>query len=378
MCQRLNWNRHRPPGLTPSPPPRAAAGPPPPAATPRLAPVPDLHEMDPNAAAVATPPPAPSSAIGTVSMQAGETRTIRYASRDIPPEVCEAWEQPAVQPAPEPGARIGSYVLQDKLGEGVSCHVYRAWDEARSCPVAVKVINWANVYDRPAALKQMRTEAASLARVKHPQVLRFLDFGFDPRWPYLVTEFFEGRPLGEMLRGGGALPANWALYLVSQMADALGAVWRAGLVHRDVKPDNILVGPNGVGKLIDFGLAKAVRGPSFEARTGPELAGTAAYIAPEQAKDASTVDHRADIYSLGVTLYEALTGRLPFEGRNRVQVIFQHLNAAPVPPTQRADGIPPLASDLCLWMLSKDPADRPQNADELRQAFDTVTGITRA
>ena len=157
-------------------------------------------------------------------------------------------------------------------------------------------------------------EAAALARVKHPLVVRFLDFGFDPRWPYLVTEFFEGRPLGELLRDGGALPPEWALYLISQMADALGAVWQAGLVHRDIKPDNILVGPNGNAKLIDFGLAKADALEAARERTGPELAGTAAYLAPEQAKDASLVDHRADIYSLGVTLYEALTGRLAVRG----------------------------------------------------------------
>jgi serine/threonine-protein kinase len=240
--------------------------------------------------------------------------------------------------------------------------------------VALKILNWANVYDRAAAMKQLRMEAAALARVKHPRVVRFLDFGFDPRWPYLVTEFFEGRPLGELLRSGGALPAEWALFLISQMADALGAVWRAGLVHRDIKPDNILVGPNGNVKLIDFGLAKADALEASRARTGPELAGTAAYLAPEQAKDASVVDHRADIYSLGVTLYESLTGRLPFEGRNRVQVIFQHLNTPPVPPIQRAEGIPPLLSDLCLWMLAKNPEDRPQNYDELSQALQTVTG----
>jgi serine/threonine-protein kinase len=310
----------------------------------------------------------PAAAAPTVSVQVSDTQALGFPRREVVVD-----EGPPALP-PEVGDHIGPYLIQEKLGEGVSCHVYRGWDEARSCPVALKVLNWANVYDRAAAMKQLRTEAAALARVKHPQVIGFLDFGFDPRWPYLVTEFFEGRPLGELLRGGGALPPAWALYLVSQMADALGAVWQAGVVHRDIKPDNILVGPNGVGKLIDFGLAKARR-PNPEAE--PELAGTAAYIAPEQARDASLVDHRADIYSLGVTLYEALTGRLPFEGRNRVQVIFQHLNTPPVPPAQRVPGIPPLASDLCLWMLSKDPAERPQNYQELRQAFDTVMGTGR-
>lgn len=321
---------------------------------------------------------APDAAAGltaTMSSQSGNTHTLSYVQRD-------QGEQPSgrLEPLPLPpevGTQVGTYLLQEKLGEGVSCHVFRGWDESRSCPVALKIINWANVYDRSAAMKQLRMEAATLTRVKHPLVVRFLDFGFDPRWPYLVTEFFEGRPLGELLRAGGALPPAWALYLISQMVDALGAVWQAGVVHRDIKPDNILVGPNGTGKLIDFGLAKADAIQANQAKAAPEMAGTAAYLAPEQAKDAGSVDLRADIYSLGVTLYEALTGRLPFEGRNRVQVIFQHLSAQPVPPSQRVPGLPSLASDLCLWMLTKDPAERPQNYSELRQAFDTVMGVTR-
>lgn len=309
-----------------------------------------------------------------------QTQSIKASETFVAPPASTASGQasdplespPANAPPPEPGTRIGPYVLQALLGRGVSCFVYRGWDEAHSCPVAIKVVNWENVYDRTAALRQMRTEAASLARIKHPSVIRFIDFGFDPRWPYLVTEFFDGRPLGELLREGGALPPVWSLFLISQMVDALGAVWRAGLVHRDVKSDNILVGASGAGKLIDFGLAKAECLQARRERSGPELAGTAAYLAPEQAKDASVVDHRADIYSLGVTLYESLTGRLPFESRNRMQAIYHHLHTSPTPPIQLVRDLPPLASDLCLWMLSKSPEERPQTYEELRQAFDTV------
>jgi serine/threonine protein kinase len=272
---------------------------------------------------------------------------------------------------PQVGDRIGPYLLRQRLGAGVSCHVFRGWDGPHACPVALKIVNWENVYDRPAALKQMRTEAAALARVKHPRVVRFIDFGFDPRWPYLVTEFVEGRPLGDLLRTGGALPTQWATYLISQVADGLGAVWKAGLVHRDVKPDNILVGPDGAAKIIDFGLAKA---PVLRATNQglPELAGTAAYLAPEQAKDASVVDLRADIYSLGVTFYEALTGRLPFEGKNRVQMLFHHMNTPPTSPSKLVPEIPELVSDICLWMLAKNPDERPQSYRELREAFATV------
>ncbi len=300
----------------------------------------------------------------------GGTQTVRHhPDRELPPY---GDDDAPTAPPPETGDLLDHYRLQDRLGAGVSCVVFRGWDESNQCPVALKIVNWQNVFDRPAALTQMRTEASCLARVKHPRVVRFIDFGMDPRWPYLVTEFVEGRPLGELVRTGGALPVEWAVYLTSQTVEALGAVWRAGLVHRDIKPDNVLVGPNGIVKLIDFGLAKAAVLQANREQQGPELAGTAAYLAPEQARDASLVDLRADIYSLGVSFYEALTGRLPFDARNRIQMIFQHMSSPVVPPSDRNPVVPPLVSDLCLWMLAKHPDERPQSYDELRHGFDTV------
>jgi serine/threonine-protein kinase len=281
----------------------------------------------------------------------------------------------AVPPSPPPeiGDRVDHFTLKSRLGAGVSCFVFRGWDEAADRSVALKIVNWANVFDRSAAMRQMRTEAAALSRVKHPRVVQFIDFGFDPRWPYLVTEYIEGQSLGQLHRSGG-LPLDWSLYITSQVVDALGAVWQAGLVHRDIKPDNVLVGPDGAAKLIDFGLAKSPALQAMHEQTGPELAGTASYLAPEQAKDASVVDLRADIYALGVTFFEALTGRLPFEGKNRIQMIFHHLNTVPPAAMSINPKVSPLVSDLCGWMLAKNPAERPQSYEELRSAFDTVIG----
>ncbi|MGL6073529.1 MAG: serine/threonine protein kinase [Fimbriiglobus sp.] len=301
------------------------------------------------------------------------TETEDYTHRNDLEDRAENAAQMQAAVNPEVGDRTGQYVLQERLGAGVSCFVFRGWDEHNLCPVALKIINWSNVYDHGAAMKQMRTEAAALARVKHPRVVRFIDFGFDPRWPFLVTEFVEGRTMGELIRGN-PLPVEWACYLISQVVDGLGAVWRAGLVHRDIKPDNVLIGPNGVAKLIDFGLAKAPVLQAAQGQTGPELAGTASYLAPEQARDASVVDLRADIYSLGVTFYEALTGKLPFESKNRMQMIFHHLNTPPVPPMEKVPEIPQIVSDVCMWMLAKNPEERPQTYDDLRNAFDTIMG----
>ena len=282
-------------------------------------------------------------------------------------------EPPPTGPPPAVGNILDRFTLTRSLGTGSSCFVFQGWDQATNESVAVKIVNWANVHDRSAAMRQMRTEAAALARVKHANVLRFIDFGIDPRWPFIVTEFLDGAPVGSLLRDGGQLPLDWATYILSQVVDGLGAVWKAGLVHRDIKPDNILVGAHGITKLIDFGLAKQPILQAMAGQTGPELAGTASYLAPEQARDASIVDLRADVYSLGVTFYEMLTGRLPFEARNRMQMIFHHLNTPPVPPNVHNPAIPPLVADLCMWMLMKSPTERPQDYEELRQAFDAVT-----
>ena len=330
-----------------------------------------------------TPPPQPSplpdvapDVADTIRGQNEDTKSIRNLRREIADHLAtQDAEVPTDVPPPAAGDVLGTVRLTESLGAGASCFVFRGWDDATQAAVAVKIINWANVFDRQAAMRQMRTEAAALARVKHPRVVRFHDFGFDPRWPYLVTEYVDGRPLGDLLRGGGPLPLEWSVYIISQMVDALGAVWKAGLVHRDIKPDNILVGASGAAKLIDFGLAKQPVLQAMAGQTGPELAGTASYLAPEQAKDAGVVDLRADVYSLGVTFYEALTGRLPFDGRNRVQQIFHHLNTVPPSPKQFNPSVPPLVADLCLWMLVKNPAERPQDYDELRQAFDAVAGV---
>ncbi len=322
-------------------------------------------------------PPQSTPADETIQNAGEDTRSIQLQNRTVPEPPPEA-ESPPEAPVPKTGDTIGPIVLEQALGSGASSYVFRGWNQSTQSHVAVKVLNWANVVDRNAAMRQLRIEAVTLARVKHPRVLQFIDFGYDHRWPYLITEFIDGQPLGELLRSGGTLPLAWSMYIFNQVVDALGAVWKAGLVHRDIKPDNILVATNGMAKLIDFGLAKQPLLQANSGQVGPELAGTASYLAPEQAKDASVVDLRADIYSLGVTFFEALTGQLPFAGKNRVQMIYHHIHTAPINPCTIAPDLPPLIADLCLWMLVKNPAERPQNYEELRAGFDAVQSTVTA
>ena len=326
-----------------------------------------------------TPPVLPSvdrNVTDTIRGQNEDTKSIRDIRQALIEAAGDESETPppvGTVPQPAVGDLVDDFVLTELLGAGVSCFVFRGVDRAANRQVALTIINWANVYNRTAAMRQMRTEAAALARVKHPRVVQFIDFGFDERWPFLVTEFVEGQSLGELIRAGGSLPVEWAVFITSQLTDALGAVWKAGLVHRDIKPDNVLIEGDGAVKLIDFGLAMQPVLQAMVASTGPELAGTASYLAPEQAFDASVVDLRADIYALGVTFYEMLTGKLPFDGRNRIQMIAHHLNTNPAPPQQINPKVPALVNDLCLWMLAKNPQERPQNVEELRDALNAVT-----
>ena len=285
-------------------------------------------------------------------------------------------------PAAAAGARAtgsGRTSSRTKLGEGVSCFVFRGWDERPPCPVALKIVNWANVYDRPAAMRQMRTEAAALARVKHPRVVRFIDFGFDPRWPYLVTEFFEGRPLGELLRAGGALPPEWALYLISQMVGrASGRSGRPGWSTGTSSRTTSWSARTGSAKLIDFGLAKA---DALQATARADRPGTGRHgrvprpgAGEGRQPGGPPGGHllaRRDVLR-GAHRPAAVRGPEP-----RADDLPTPEHAAGAAGQRVAGRCPPLVSDLCLWMLAKNPAERPQNYDELRQAFDTVIGVSR-
>src|SRR6266540_5006027 len=202
----------------------------------------------------------------------------------------------------------GRYLIVEPLGRGGMAAVYRGTDRVLGRTVAIKVLNPELAEDQR-FVERFRHEARAAAALNHPGVVGVFDTGSDGDQHYIVMEHLEGRTLAEVLRDERLLPPERALSIAAEVAEALEAAHRAGLVHRDVKPSNVMIMPNGTVKVMDFGIARAAAGASFT-QTGMVM-GTATYFSPEQARS-DPVDARSDIYSLGAVLYEMLTGRPPF------------------------------------------------------------------
>jgi serine/threonine protein kinase len=270
---------------------------------------------------------------------------------------------------PRPGDVLGKYQLLDVLGQGGSCRVYRGKHTRLPIQVAVKVLNSELASDQT-LLAQLRDEAALLAGLNHPNIVRLWDFDDEGKHPYIVTELVDGRTLAELIEQSGPLMPDWAVYIMAQVVEGLAAAHQLGIVHRDIKPGNILLTKDGKAKLVDLGLALVQRAKAGPARpeltpTRSHIMGTAAYIAPEQARNPDLCDHRADMYSLGATFYHALTGRMPFEGRSRMDVIIKHLQEPLVPPRRHNPSIPAVLSGLIERLMAKNPAERFATYDEL-------------
>jgi serine/threonine protein kinase len=288
----------------------------------------------------------------------------------------EPGKPPKPAPTPEVGAMLGRYQLLAWQGVGSASHVFRSVHPAFDIPVAVKVVNRDAHPDPAVPREHLRTEARLLARLNHPYVVRAWDFHDDAELPYLITEYVPGPTLAAVLRRQQRLTPRQALRVVAQTAEALAAIWRAGVVHRDVKPANLILCPDGTVKLLDLGLAAPLGQtmPPAAVLTSPaSWAGTPAYLAPEQAQAGAPVDHRADIYSLGVTFYEAVTGRLPFAGTSS-QVVLRHRAEEPPAPDHLAPDVPPTVSALILRMMANEPAQRFDGTEDLRCALEAAMG----
>ncbi|MGW3988073.1 protein kinase domain-containing protein [Streptomyces sp. NPDC004830] len=251
----------------------------------------------------------------------------------------------------------GRYRLDVEIGRGGMGEVWRAYDETLARAVAVKLLL---PQDTDAtATSRFRLEAQTAGRLNHPHVVGVLDFGeFDNRL-YLVMELVDGDSLSQLLATSGALPAERVAVLAAQASAGLAAAHAQGIVHRDVKPANLLLDARGTLKIGDFGIARFMDDPGAALTATGQIVGTGMYLAPERALG-KPAGPASDMYSLGCVLYQLLSGRPPFEADSAVALLHQHLDAAPVPPRELGvSGLPPAFENYLLGLLAKQPEDRP-------------------
>lgn len=257
------------------------------------------------------------------------------------------------------------YRVLRHVATGGMAAVYAAEDEVLGREVAVKILDGVDGDAEVAAA--WRREAQAVAGLGHPGIAGIFDAGTDEQTSFIVMELVPGRTLRDLLRERGRLGPAAATALVAQVADALAAAHRQGVVHCDVKPQNILVTPDGAAKLVDFGIARAAN--ATRTLLGGEIHGSAAYLAPEQVRG-ERVDGRTDVYALGAVLYELLTGRQPFEGGpSLAAVVSRRLVADPPPPRSLDPSISPAIERVVLTALARAPADRFADAAQFRDAL---------
>src|SRR6476661_9597575 len=251
------------------------------------------------------------------------------------------------------------YLVHSKLARGGMSTVYLATDRRLERDVALKVLH-PHMAGDPQFLDRLGREAKAAARLSHPHVVGVLDQGEDGPLAYLVMEYIKGHTLRDVIKDKGALTPRLALALIDPVVEGLGAAHAAGLIHRDVKPENVLIADDGRIKIGDFGLARAI---STTTSTGA-LIGTVAYLSPELVMGRQA-DARSDIYSLGIMLYEMITGKQPFDGEVPIQVAYQHVNSTVGPPSALVPGLADELDELVQWCTANDPEKRPVDGNAL-------------
>jgi serine/threonine-protein kinase len=254
----------------------------------------------------------------------------------------------------------GRYQVVRKLGAGGMANVYLAEDQELGRRVAIKILNDRHANDEQ-FVERFRREAKNAAALSHPNIVSIYDRGEAEGTYYIAMEFLEGRSLKELVVQRGPAPIPVTVEYARQILSALRFAHRHGIVHRDIKPHNVLVDAEGRVKVTDFGIARAGASEMTEAGS---IVGTAQYLSPEQARG-TDVDQRSDLYSLGIVLYELLTGALPFNGDTPVEIAMKHLSTVPEAPSAKRPEIPRDLDLIVTRALAKDPADRYQSAEEM-------------
>ncbi|MBC8194750.1 MAG: Stk1 family PASTA domain-containing Ser/Thr kinase [Acidimicrobiia bacterium] len=258
----------------------------------------------------------------------------------------------------------GRYELHRQIARGGMADVYLARDLLLDRPVAVKVL-FDEFADEPDFVERFRREAQAAANLNHPNIVSVYDWGEEQGTYFIVMEYVEGRSLAEIIRTEGALHPDRAADIATDVTAALGFAHRNGLVHRDVKPGNVLVTTGGQVKVADFGIATAIAGAQHDLTRDGTVMGTATYFSPEQAQGRQ-VDPRSDLYSLGVVLYEMLLGRPPFTGETPVAVAYQHVQNSPPSLRQSGAAVAESLEAVTLKLLAKNPVNRYPTAEDLR------------
>ena len=257
---------------------------------------------------------------------------------------------------------VNRYEIIKKVGSGGMATVYKAKDKMLNRFVAVKILRDEFTTDQE-FIKRFEVEAQSAASITHPNIVSVYDVGAENNLYYIVMELIQGKTLKDIiLEEGGPLPWKWSVNIAIQVASALEVAHKNNIVHRDIKPHNIIITEDGVAKVTDFGIAKAVSNSTITA-FGSTI-GSVHYFSPEHARGGYT-DAKSDLYSLGVVMYEMLTGRLPFDADTPVSVALKHMQEEPIEPIEINEKIPSAVNDIIMKALRKDTNLRYQSATEM-------------
>ena len=285
-------------------------------------------------------------------------------------------KSPGLPAGPLTNLQLGAYVLGPLIGSGGMGAVYSAYDPRLKREVAIKVVS-PSLAENPDRLQHLKREARAAAALNHPNIVAVHDIGMHDGAPYIVTERVQGETLAEHLKRGH-VPLSWALDVAAQIADALAAVHGRGIVHRDLKPGNVMITPEGRVKVLDFGIAKTslVETTTTTQVTDPQrVMGTPAYMAPERVDGTAPADFRVDLYSLGVMLFEMVTGSRPFRGHElTVLMAGPDGQAAPL-ASDLEPTVPKDLSTLIARCLSRNPDARPDSAAQVKQELDRIRAV---